>query len=46
MNINFGLFWVQDMKIRDKKMRNEKIATNALEKIKQWKDGLSIPAHS
>lgn len=45
MNINFGLFWVQDMKIRDKKMRNEKIATNALEKIKQWKDGLSIPAH-
>jgi methylenetetrahydrofolate--tRNA-(uracil-5-)-methyltransferase len=46
MNINFGLFWVQDMKIRDKKMRNEKIATNALEKIKQWKDGLSIPAYS
>ena len=46
MNINFGLFWVQDMKIRDKKMRNEKIATNALEKIKQWKDGLSIPTHS
>ena len=46
MNINFGLFWVQDMKIRDKKMRNEKIATNALKKIKQWKDGLSIPAHS
>ena len=45
MNINFGLFWVQDMKIRDKKMRNEKIATNALEKIKEWKDGLSIPAH-
>jgi hypothetical protein len=27
-------------------MRNEKIATNALEKIKQWKDGLSIPTHS
>ena len=46
MNINFGLFWVQDMKIRDKKLRNEKIATNALEKIKEWKDGLSIPAHS
>jgi len=46
MNINFGLFWVQDMKIRDKKMRNEKIATNALEKIKHWKDELSIPTHS
>ncbi len=46
MNINFGLFWVQDMKIRDKKMRNEKIAMNALEKIKEWKDGLSIPVRS
>ena len=46
MNINFGLFWVQDMKIRDKKMRNEKISTNALEKIKQWNDELSIHAHS
>ena len=46
MNINFGLFWVQDMKIRDKKMRNEKIAMNALDKIKEWKDGLSIPVRS
>ena len=46
MNINFGLFWVQDMKIRDKKMRNEKIATNALEKIKEWKNGISIHSHS
>lgn len=46
MNINFGLFWVQEMRIRDKKLRNEKIAMNALDKIKQWKDERSIPAHS
>ena len=46
MNINFGLFWGKDMKVRDKKMRNEKIAVNALEKIKEWRDGLSISAHS
>ena len=48
MNINFGLFWVQEMKIRDKKLRNEKIAINAIEKIQQWKEGLKgpIPTHS
>ncbi len=48
MNINFGLFWVQEMRIRDKKVRNQKIAMNAMEKIKEWKEGLKdpIPAHS
>jgi len=46
MNINFGLFWVQEMRIRDKKLRNEKIAMNALDKIRQWRDERSIPAHS
>jgi methylenetetrahydrofolate--tRNA-(uracil-5-)-methyltransferase len=48
MNINFGLFCVQEMKIKDKKMRNQKIALNAMEKIKEWNEGLnsSIPAHS
>ena len=46
MNINFGLFWVEDMKIRDKKMRNQKISINAINKIHQWKDGLSTFAHS
>jgi methylenetetrahydrofolate--tRNA-(uracil-5-)-methyltransferase len=45
MNINFGLFWVQDMQIRDKKLRNKNIATNAMEKIKEWSGGHSIPAH-
>ena len=43
MNINFGLFLVQDMKIRDKKIRNKKIAENALEKLKEW--GGAILAH-
>ena len=42
MNINFGLFWVQEMRIRDKKLRNQKIAINAMEKIKEWKDFLSL----
>ncbi|MBT3922382.1 MAG: methylenetetrahydrofolate--tRNA-(uracil(54)-C(5))-methyltransferase (FADH(2)-oxidizing) TrmFO [Nitrospina sp.] len=45
MNINFGLFWVQDMRIRDKKLRNQKIAINALEKIKVWNEGLPIAVH-
>lgn len=40
MNINFGLFWVQEMKIRDKKERNQKIAVNAMEQIKKWRQGL------
>ena len=40
MNINFGLFWVQEMKIRDKKERNQKIAVNAMDKIKKWRQGL------
>ena len=44
MNINFGLFWVQEMKIKDKKMRNQKIATNAMEKLKAWKDGMATLA--
>ena len=48
MNINFGLFWSKDMKIRDKKIRNQKIAMNAIAKINEWKNGLKnfIPAHS
>jgi methylenetetrahydrofolate--tRNA-(uracil-5-)-methyltransferase len=48
MNINFGLFCVQEMKIRDKNLRNQKIALNAMGKIKEWNEGLkgSIPAHS
>jgi methylenetetrahydrofolate--tRNA-(uracil-5-)-methyltransferase len=45
MNINFGLFCVQDMRIRDKKLRNQKIATNALGKIKEWNEGCSTSVH-
>ena len=40
MNINFGLFWMQEMKIQDKKERNQKIAFNAMEQIKKWRQGL------
>jgi len=40
MNINFGLFWMQEMKIRNKKERNQKIAVNAMEQIKKWRQGL------
>ena len=40
MNINFGLFWVQEMKIRDKKERNHKIAVNAMDQIKKWRQCL------
>ena len=40
MNINFGLFRIEEIKIRDKKERNQKIALNALEKIKKWEQEL------
>jgi methylenetetrahydrofolate--tRNA-(uracil-5-)-methyltransferase len=40
MNINFGLFWVQEMKIKNKQERNQKIAANAMEQIKKWRQGL------
>lgn len=38
MNINFGLFQVKEMGIRDKKVRNMKIAENALAKLLRWKE--------
>ena len=37
MNINFGLFWVREMKIRDKNVRNQNIAKNALQELKKWR---------
>jgi methylenetetrahydrofolate--tRNA-(uracil-5-)-methyltransferase len=40
MNINFGLFWVDEMKIKNKQERNHKIAVNAMEQIKKWRQGL------
>ena len=38
MNINFGLFPVKEMGIRNKKVRNQKIFENALTSLTQWKD--------
>jgi methylenetetrahydrofolate--tRNA-(uracil-5-)-methyltransferase len=40
MNINFGLFWLKDMKIKNKQERNQRIAINAMEQIKKWRQGL------
>ena len=37
-NINFGLFEVKEMRIRDKKIRNQKIVENALVSLERWKD--------
>ena len=40
MNINFGLFRIGEIKLRDKKQRNQKIALIALEKIQKWEQEL------
>jgi methylenetetrahydrofolate--tRNA-(uracil-5-)-methyltransferase len=40
MNINFGLFWVQEMRIKNKQERNQKIAVKAMEQIKKWRQEL------
>jgi len=36
MNINYGLFQVHEMKIRNKLERNKKIELKALESLFQW----------
>jgi len=41
MNINFGLFWVREMKIRDKNVRNQNIAKNALQELKKWRHSIN-----
>ena len=41
MNINFGLFPVEEMKIRDKKERNRKIIQHALDCQAEWMQSLS-----
>ena len=46
MNINFGLFRIGEMKIRDKKERNQKIALNALGKIQKWEQELKCSISS
>lgn len=38
MNINFGLFPVKEMGIRNKKVRNQKIFENALTSLTRWRD--------
>lgn len=38
MNINFGLFPVKEMAIRNKKERNQKILENALSSMDRWRD--------
>jgi len=38
MNINFGLFPVKEMGIRDKKVRNRKIFENALSSLTLWRN--------
>jgi methylenetetrahydrofolate--tRNA-(uracil-5-)-methyltransferase len=40
MNINFGLFLVKEMKIKNKQERNQKIAKNAIKQIIKWRQGL------
>jgi len=40
MNINFGLFWVGEMKIRDKNVRNQSIAKNALQELQKWRHNI------
>jgi folate-dependent tRNA-U54 methylase TrmFO/GidA len=37
---------MQEMKIRDKKERNQKIAVNAMEQIKKWRQGLKDSINS
>ncbi|QPJ66060.1 MAG: methylenetetrahydrofolate--tRNA-(uracil(54)-C(5))-methyltransferase (FADH(2)-oxidizing) TrmFO [Candidatus Nitrohelix vancouverensis] len=36
MNINYGLFLVPEMKVKNKQLRNEKIAKNALASLDAW----------
>ena len=40
MNINFGLFLVGEMKIRDKNVRNQSIAKNALQELQKWRQNI------
>lgn len=46
MNINFGLFLVKEMGIRNKKERNQKIFENALNSLSHWMDPLTEKADS
>jgi len=46
MNINFGLFNGQDMKIRDKQERNRRISENALASLSRWREALPLQVDS
>jgi len=46
MNINYGLFQVQEMKIRNKRERNKMIALKALESLSQWMGALDVEINS
>ena len=41
MNINYGLFQVQEMKIRNKRERNKKIELKALDSLSQWMETIN-----
>ncbi len=46
MNINFGLFRTPHMRIRDKRVRNQKIYQNAIESLARWQKSLGMPTES
>ncbi len=46
MNINFGLFLVPEMRIRDKKVRNQAIVAKALDSISRWMQDYQNPVGS
>ena len=46
MNVNYGLFNVQEMKIRDKKVRNSKISENALASLSRWQEAAHLEVDS
>ncbi|MEE9258762.1 MAG: methylenetetrahydrofolate--tRNA-(uracil(54)-C(5))-methyltransferase (FADH(2)-oxidizing) TrmFO [Nitrospinaceae bacterium] len=46
MNINFGLFAVNEMRIKNKRVRNQKIFENALKSIVRWMENLNRPVGS
>jgi len=41
MNINYGLFQVQEMKIRNKRERNKKIELKSLYSLSQWMETIN-----
>jgi methylenetetrahydrofolate--tRNA-(uracil-5-)-methyltransferase len=46
MNINYGLFNVAEMKMRDKKARNQKVSDNARSSLGHWQYTQALKAGS